>query len=778
MTSSDWRSRLERARWMLRGAADCASVDPRLGADWTLRVRSMARALGWETAILAGDFLRQIRQQEPSLLPGLLKTLPEAVARTPEGRRWELVEALQQLVESAPEHVESAARHLPGHMNRLAEGGVEEWLSALELGRYSIESGDALLAGESVEGRQNLESAMPGTGFSEVAPYLQHYANAHCGRFVTVEPATGLEGVFDYGGNPHSISLPSRLKDFGDERDILSFRIVAAMAIGAVEFGRYDFDSGDPAQVSEVSELEHYFEHQTMPWLARSLFEELERLRIRNWIRVRYPGLERDREVWAEALLGVDGVLPEAENPVDEVLIQVRGAWLGRAAQVPLAIELVERATERLDGEVFVEETVSLVTEFLPKLLSLLPEAPAGGTGMRVNPMSVPAMSEDQQDRERRLRGLRNSMREEGIDQRLEVIRAAIESRGQSNQESHAEILGFLERNPPPDGGLVDPSRHSVVPGSEALVQMGQELRPEGGVLYSEWGEDISDYRANWVRVREFPIEGGDATFFSRVRAEHGPHIDSLRRSFESLRPDNFRRVPKEAHGDELDLEQVIAAQIERKMGGVVPDRLYSRTHRKERSVAVALLMDLSSSTNEPARFGGKRIIDVEKEALVIAAEALDALGDRFALYGYSGFSREEVSFFVAKEFSDQLNDRVRAQVGGLSFKMENRDGAAIRHAGYKLLQEPARSRVLMLLSDGKPLDCGGPKYKETYAQEDTRMALTELRQQGIRSFCITVDPRGGEYLADVYGEGNYIVVDDVSRLPKLLPKFYRRVAT
>ena len=141
----------------------------------------------------------------------------------------------------------------------------------------------------------------------------------------------------------------------------------------------------------------------------------------------------------------------------------------------------------------------------------------------------------------------------------------------------------------------------------------------------------------------------------------------------------------------------------------------------------------------------------------------MDALGDRFALYGYSGFSREEVAFFVAKEFSDPLDDRVRAQVGGLSFKMENRDGAAIRHAGKKLLLQPAQSRVLMLLSDGKPLDCGGPKYKEAYAQEDTRMALTELRQQGIRSFCITVDPRGGEYLADVYGEGNYIVVDDVA---------------
>ena len=130
----------------------------------------------------------------------------------------------------------------------------------------------------------------------------------------------------------------------------------------------------------------------------------------------------------------------------------------------------------------------------------------------------------------------------------------------------------------------------------------------------------------------------------------------------------------------------------------------------------------------------------------------------------------------MAKSFSE-FGTEVQQRLGGLSFKMENRDGAAIRHAG-SLLREASKKRALVLLSDGKPLDCGGPAYKDDYAQEDTRRALEELRSKGIRCFCITVDPRGGDYLADVYGSGNYVVVDDVERLPGLLPRFYKQIAT
>ena len=111
-----------------------------------------------------------------------------------------------------------------------------------------------------------------------------------------------------------------------------------------------------------------------------------------------------------------------------------------------------------------------------------------------------------------------------------------------------------------------------------------------------------------------------------------------------------------------------------------------------------------------------------------------------------------------------------------IGWKMENRDGAAIRHATQKLIAGPGAVKLLILLSDGKPLDCGCEQYSDDYAQEDTRMALIEARKAGVHPFCITVDPHGRRYLQRMYGHGGYTIIDSVEALPQRLPAIYRRL--
>jgi len=183
----------------------------------------------------------------------------------------------------------------------------------------------------------------------------------------------------------------------------------------------------------------------------------------------------------------------------------------------------------------------------------------------------------------------------------------------------------------------------------------------------------------------------------------------------------------------------------------------------------------MSSSTNEVVSAGKKRIIEVEKEALVLIAEAVDAIGDAFAIWGWSGYGRHQVAFYVAKDFADPYDDAVRERIGRISWKMENRDGAAIRHATRRLAEWPARVRLLILLSDGKPLDCGCDQYFDHYAQEDTRTALREARKAGVHPFCVTVDPLGREYLGRMYGDAAYTIIDKVESLPQRIPRLYRR---
>jgi nitric oxide reductase NorD protein len=51
--------------------------------------------------------------------------------------------------------------------------------------------------------------------------------------------------------------------------------------------------------------------------------------------------------------------------------------------------------------------------------------------------------------------------------------------------------------------------------------------------------------------------------------------------------------------------------------------------------VAVCFLADMSGSTN--ARVNrDRRMLDTEKEALVLMSEALEAIGDAYAIYGFS----------------------------------------------------------------------------------------------------------------------------------------------
>jgi nitric oxide reductase activation protein len=163
---------------------------------------------------------------------------------------------------------------------------------------------------------------------------------------------------------------------------------------------------------------------------------------------------------------------------------------------------------------------------------------------------------------------------------------------------------------------------------------------------------------------------------------------------------------------------------------------------------------------------------------LVVIAESLEKLGDRYAIFGFSGRGRQLVAFDVYKDFSDRWDEAARGRVGAMTFRMENRDGAAIRHATRRLLDVDARTRLLVLLSDGRPLDCGCDLYQGPYAHADTRVALREALDARVHPFCITVDPAGADYLSELYGPVRYTVIDSVLALPERLPAIYRRLTS
>lgn len=203
-------------------------------------------------------------------------------------------------------------------------------------------------------------------------------------------------------------------------------------------------------------------------------------------------------------------------------------------------------------------------------------------------------------------------------------------------------------------------------------------------------------------------------------------------------------------------------------MGLEMSDRVFTRMHKDERNIAVMFMVDMSGSTRG-------WINDAEREALILLAEALNTLGDRYAIYGFSGWTRKRCEAFRVKDFEQPWDEQVIARVCGIEPKDYTRMGAPIRHPAYKLKQVEARTKLLVTLSDGKPDDYD-LEYRGEYGIEDTRQALFEARRDGIHAYCITIDREGRDYLPHMYGAANYTVLDDVAKLPTKVSDIYRKI--
>ena len=167
-------------------------------------------------------------------------------------------------------------------------------------------------------------------------------------------------------------------------------------------------------------------------------------------------------------------------------------------------------------------------------------------------------------------------------------------------------------------------------------------------------------------------------------------------------------------------------------------------------------------------------MIDVIRDSLFLFSEALSATGDRFAMYGFSSLRRGNVRFNRLKRFDERYDGLARGRIAAIKPGYYTRMGAAIRQATELLKTQKQSQRLLLLLTDGKPNDLD--RYEGRYGIEDTRMALHQARQQGLRPFCVTIDTEANEYLPHLFGAGGYAVIRKPEELPKELPLLYAQM--
>ena len=290
----------------------------------------------------------------------------------------------------------------------------------------------------------------------------------------------------------------------------------------------------------------------------------------------------------------------------------------------------------------------------------------------------------------------------------------------------------------------------------------------QGAFLYDEWDYRRQSYRKNWCAVREVAITPHHDDFVAETRRKYHGHIKQLRKTFEAMR-DEDRLLKRQSHGDGIDIDALVEALADARDGSELSERLFTRMHRVERNIAVAFLVDMSGSTRG-------WINQAERESLILLCEALESLGDRYAIYGFSGQARKRCEIYPIKTFEEPYDDAVRARISGIEAKDYTRMGFAIRHLGRLLNEVEARTRILITLSDGKPDDYDN--YRGEYGIEDTRRALLEVRRDGIHPYCITIDQEARDYLPHLYGPAAFTVVEEVTQLPHKVSGIYRRLTT
>lgn len=304
----------------------------------------------------------------------------------------------------------------------------------------------------------------------------------------------------------------------------------------------------------------------------------------------------------------------------------------------------------------------------------------------------------------------------------------------------------------------------------EADEEKKKEDELSGKFVYPEWNCKRNEYRENWCEVIE---ELQDNEDWAEPPAELYKLARQVRSQFEALRMDD-RWLRRLNDGEEIDVDDFIENLCERRGSGSSNERVFKHRKRDDRELAVMVLLDISNSTRAELETG-YRIIDIERQAMLVLAEALSEVRDEFAIYAFSGYGRDQVNILRLKDFDEDYDKTVKERIFSLHPRGSTRIGTALRHMARRMQRRSEKRRLLLIITDGRPYD-PADGYKGLYALEDSRKAINELNTDGIYTYGLTIDRAGLEYLPYLYGPGKYTVFSNISALPEFLPKLYARL--
>ncbi len=727
-----------------------------------------------------------------------------------------------EIAETDAESALAAFRSSASALKKVSLEQFEEWVeTGLETKQdVSAKARKSYFALETRQSNDLLQEAQEGLPLETIQTVLRIYVEGLTGKEVEIAPLSAMPQESKIGDGK-TIYLPSLVNEFdSDEKDFRLYKVLAAHGAGQIEFGTFEKDTPKlKAAFAELSEiyamtaeqidafsLAGYIEDVQKgeralseeeikaemkkrrknlpknsdykavlqifpePRLARKIFGTMENARIDAALRRIYRGLRKDLDLMQEFLREKRPYIFDV--PMNQV-----------PSELLFQITMCGGATD--DARQFYGQIVSEIETVIENWLAIK-EATVADSLMatsRVYTLFQNISPEETRTDEPEENQDKSEYAYDDKNAEESVLESQIKREQKPKNLQDIKDL-FNAWNNVED----EDSEPDDLQGAEAWANNEMPEQPlEAGdtaFSYDEWDRELNDYRVGWSRVIEKKVRKGDRNFVELARSRYRGVISSIRHQFQLMKPENLTRINREIDGEDYDLNALIDYVVDRRANSNPSENIYTKRLRKQRDVAVSLLLDQSSSTArtitrnplQPYTYPGRRIIEIEKEGLVLMSEALEAVGDVYSINGFTSEGRRNVKFYVVKDFDEKYSEEIEKRIGGITFQNNTRMGAAIRHAAAKLVRQESRTKLLIILTDGRPYD---HDYGDArYAKEDVREALTEAKMMGITPFCITIDRESEAELKDLYGDVGYTIIDDVLSLPERMPNIYRRLTS
>jgi len=398
-------------------------------------------------------------------------------------------------------------------------------------------------------------------------------------------------------------------------------------------------------------------------------------------------------------------------------------------------------------------------------------QRPEGSTGTEVE---MPARADVEHVR---LSG--KDLQEQVLQHIFEKVQTADEYRGGTRQtDGDDELEDQLE-------ALQEVDLRHVVRGGEAahsLLRADLRLDPgipdvedaaaEGGIPYPEWDQRAGRYREAWCRVHPALPRETDPSWAATRLPELQPQIRRLLKVLERER-ERPEPQPRQEDGEQLDTDAYAEDAGTLRSGHAPAGRWYVRDARRRPDLALTLLLDVSLSSD--AWVGDHRVLDLCKDAALVLGEVVRRLGGELEILAFSSRTRHHCRVWkVHGRGGDWAMGWAR--LGALRPEGYTRMGPALRHATAGLAECPARRRLLLLVTDGRPTDFD--RYEGRHGMADVRQALREARGRGVHVHALALDPRAREGLPAMLGDGRWHLLRRPAELPGLLTTIYGRLST